>query len=124
MTPQRRIILQAVRKRSDHPTASQVYDLVRRTAPRVSLGTVYRNLELLSASGLIQKVEGLGTQKRFDCRLERHHHIRCTQCGRVDDVSVELGNVVENTLQNSTEFSITGYQVDLAGICPCCKQQK
>jgi Fur family ferric uptake transcriptional regulator len=77
---------------------------------------------LLSTCGLIQKIEGMGTQKRFDCKLEQHHHIRCMQCGRVDDVDVELGNQVEDVLRKSTEYRLTGYRVDLEGICPQCGQ--
>ena len=120
MTPQRKMILDVLKNSHDHPTASQVYESVRRDAPRISLGTVYRNLELLSNCGLVRKIEGMGAQKRFDCKLEKHHHIRCMQCGRVDDVAVTLDNQVEKALSQSTRYRITGYRVDLEGICPQC----
>jgi len=63
MTRQRRIILEELRKVDSHPTADEVYEMVRRQLPRISLGTVYRNLEILSREGLIQKVV-LGARRR------------------------------------------------------------
>ena len=66
MTHQRRIILEELRNTRSHPTADEVYEIVRKRIPKISLGTVYRNLELLSESGVIQKLEIGGTQKRFD----------------------------------------------------------
>ena len=120
MTPQRKMILEVLNKSHGHPTASEVYQSVRRIAPRISLGTVYRNLDLLSTCGLVRKIEGMGTQKRFDCKLEKHHHIRCMQCGRVDDVEVSSDNQFEETLRQRTKYRITGYRVDLEGICPQC----
>ena len=120
MTPQRQMILEVMKRAHNHPTASDVYESVRSVSPRISLGTVYRNLELLSQCGLIRKIEGMGTQKRFDWKLEQHHHVQCVQCGRIDDVSVELGSHVEDVFQKSTKYRLTGYKIDLEGICPQC----
>ena len=62
MTRQRRVILEALRGTTSHPTADEVYEMVRRRLPRISLGTVYRNLEILSGEGLVAKLEMAGTQ--------------------------------------------------------------
>jgi Fur family ferric uptake transcriptional regulator len=69
MTRQRKVILEEIRKTDSHPTADELYQRVRQRLPHVSLGTIYRNLETLAASGLIQKLEMGGSQKRFDGNL-------------------------------------------------------
>ena len=76
MTRQRRVILEELKKANSHLTADGVYDVVRQQLPRISLGTVYRNLEILSESGVIKKLEFGSSQKLFDGRPENHYHVR------------------------------------------------
>jgi Fur family ferric uptake transcriptional regulator len=76
-TPQREILLEELAKTNSHPTACELYDIVRRRLPRIGLGTVYRNLELMAESGMIVKLEVGGVQKRFDADTTPHYHIRC-----------------------------------------------
>src|SRR5574340_808335 len=85
-TRQREVILEELQKVKSHPTAVGLHDLVRRRLPKISLGTVYRNLELLAKAGVIRKLETAGAEARFDGNAGQHHHIRCVGCGRVDDV--------------------------------------
>ena len=80
LTTQRQIILEELSKVTTHPTASELYDMVRKRLPRIGLGTVYRNLELMAESGMILKIEVGGTQKRFDATTDEHYHIRCSRC--------------------------------------------
>ena len=86
-TRQRQVILEELQKLTSHPTAAGLYEIVRRRLPKISLGTVYRNLELLARTGLIQKLEFGGGEARFDGNVDRHDHVRCVRCGRVDDIS-------------------------------------
>jgi Fe2+ or Zn2+ uptake regulation protein len=85
LTRPRRVILEVVRATGAHPSASLVYEAVRRRLPRVSLGTVYRNLRLLAAEGLVQE-RAEPTGLRFDGNLAPHDHFTCVACGRVLDV--------------------------------------
>ena len=82
LTPQRQVILEELAKVKTHPTANEVYDMVRKRLPRIGLGTVYRNLELMADNGMILKLEVGGSQKRFDATTNLHYHIRCT-CWRI-----------------------------------------
>jgi Fe2+ or Zn2+ uptake regulation protein len=66
MTHQREIILDELNRSKTHPTADELFDRIKHKLPRISLATVYRNLEILSAAGLIKKLEMSGRQKRFD----------------------------------------------------------
>ena len=88
---QRDRILEILRGTRSHPTAEWVYGQLRRESPHVSLGTVYRNLEVLAEMGQIQKLELGGTVKRFDWNPQRHYHIRCLQCGYAANREVAKG---------------------------------
>ncbi len=124
MTRQRRIILEELRKLRSHPTADEVYDIVRQRMPRISLGTVYRNLELLSQWGLVQKLDLAGPRRRFDGSPEDHYHVRCVRCGEVEDVSGETLRNLEASVRSNTEFEIIGHHLCFLGFCPGCRQEE
>ncbi len=123
MTTQRKLILEELRRVRSHPTADQVYELVRRRLPKISLGTVYRNLDLLAQAGDVLRIGGEMTQMRFDGRTCPHYHIRCTQCGRVDDI--EAGPVlgIEDAVRSKTDYQLTGHTIEFQGVCPACRKE-
>ncbi|MEE4241149.1 MAG: transcriptional repressor [Desulfopila sp.] len=120
LTTQRQIILEELSKVTSHPTANEVYDMVRRRLPRIGLGTVYRNLELMADSGIILKLEVGGTQKRFDATTQAHYHIRCTECDRVDDIDIPIQVHVDNIAAKITDYQILGHHIEFSGICKEC----
>lgn len=124
MTNQRRVILEEVRKVNTHPTADEVYEMVRKRLPRISMGTVYRNLEILSTLGLIQRIGPATAQMRFDGTTKNHYHIRCIRCGRVDDAPVQPVQNIENTIRESSDYTIVGHRVEFIGICPACREKE
>ncbi|HEB51171.1 MAG TPA: transcriptional repressor [Desulfobulbus sp.] len=124
LTTQRQIILEELAKVKTHPTASELYDMVRKRLPRIGLGTVYRNLELMAENGMILKLEVGGTQKRFDATTEDHYHIRCSQCGRVDDIDIPVIDSLVESAAESTEYQILGHHVEFTGICPDCQKKR
>jgi len=124
-TSQRRIIIEELKKLDTHPTADELYAIVRKRLPQISLGTVYRNLELLAEAGMIQKLELSGRQKRFDGRPEAHFHMRCRNCGGVVDVCdsglTEIDHELEDLLGR---LQIESYHLELSGLCPQCRKEK
>ena len=90
MTSQRKLILEALKQNQSHPSADSVYDYVRSRMPSVSLGTVYRNLETMYRQGMIIKIETPDGQKRFDCNTSEHPHFRCVECGKIEDIPLDL----------------------------------
>ena len=122
MTEQRRVILEELRQLKSHPTADDVHALVRQRLPRVSLGTIYRNLEMLSQVGTIQKLDATGGQRRYDAKVEQHYHIRCTHCGRMDDVPLEPVIELEHALHDQCHYEVTGHWVEFSGVCPDCQK--
>lgn len=124
LTTQRQIILEELAKVTSHPTANEIYDMVRRRLPRIGLGTVYRNLELMAESGLILKLEVGGTQKRFDATVSPHYHIRCLECGKVDDIEIPLQKHINDIASDACEYQILGHHIEFSGICDTCSGQR
>ncbi len=95
--------------------------MVRVRLPHISLGTVYRNLEILSEAGLIRKLHTTGAQMRFDANASDHSHVRCLGCGRVDDADVELAECFSIPPNAAPGYEITGFALELVGYCAECK---
>lgn len=121
LTTQRQIILEELGKVTCHPTANEVYDMVRKRLPRIGLGTVYRNLELLAESGVILKLEVGGTQKRFDATVEPHYHIRCASCGKVDDIDIPVQEHINQAAMAASNYEVLGHHIEFSGICHSCR---
>ena len=103
-----------------HPTADELYSIVRERLPRISLGTVYRNLDFLADSGEIRRLEAAGSTKRFDGDISRHQHVRCIQCGRIGDV-MEPREAPSVTGMSVDGFSsILNSRIEYDGICKEC----
>lgn len=124
LTKQRQLILNELCKLKTHPTADDLYHLLRKKMPKISLGTVYRNLEILSEQGIIQKLNVSGTQKRFDGNASTHYHVRCMECGRVDDIDMPPDLSIEKKAGKLTEFTILTHDLDFTGFCPKCNAKK
>lgn len=120
MTNQRKIILEELCKVYSHPTASDVYEMVRKRLPRISLGTVYRNLELLSSCKTIQKLDFGEPHKRFDGNPEPHYHINCTKCSRVEDVAVPLKKELQEEAEQISGYKIYSHHIIYSGLCDRC----
>lgn len=123
LSKQRKVILEELCKVKSHPTADEVYDMVRKIIPRISLGTVYRNLEFLSSKGLVLKLGAPGAQKRFDGNPEPHPHIRCAVCTSVADVECEVEvPIIPDSC--SAGYKIMSTNIEFVGVCPRCQQEE
>jgi Fur family transcriptional regulator, ferric uptake regulator len=122
-TRQRQVVLEELQKLASHPTASTLYQIVRRRMPKISLGTVYRNLELLTRMGMIQKLEYAGSEARFDGNADRHDHLRCVRCGRVDDVSASPLDLFDTVAKDWGGYKILGHRLEFFGLCPDCRKR-
>jgi Fur family ferric uptake transcriptional regulator len=118
---QREIILQELCKLTSHPTVDELFLIVRERLPRISLATVYRNLELLAEQGVILKLELAGHQRRFDGWAEPHTHIRCLKCDAVADVPVTPRETPLSEVQEQTDYHVTGQHIEFVGECPLCQ---
>lgn len=120
-TRQREVVLAIVRSTMDHPTAEWVYRQARRRLPRISLGTIYRNLKSLADEGLIREIHAGGDSARFDGNTGRHYHIRCVACGRVNDLPLSVDTQVEDQAAQAMNYRVLGHQLEVLGVCPLCQ---
>ena len=124
MTNQREIILRELIRCQRHLTADELYDIVKKVMPRISLATVYRNLEILSEAGIIGKLEISGRQKRFDYAPEEHDHIYCVVCHRVDNLEIEHKGLTLKEFEAVAGYSVTGCRLEIVGVCPECQRKR
>jgi len=123
MTNQREIILEELRNCQNHPTADELYQQVAKRLPRISLATVYRNLEILTQLGLIRKIAVSGRRKRFEWDLTMHNHIYCISCHRIDDIRDFETASMPPAPKETSNYMLTGYRIEFFGLCPECKKQ-
>ena len=124
-TEQKSVILDVLQTHKDHPTADQVYSEVREILPKISLGTVYRNLEKLSSAGVIMKLEIGGGQKRFDPNASEHSHFRCVSCSSVEDLPLHLKiDLPDINSDSGSNRVVLGTTVEYFGYCEKCASVK
>lgn len=119
---QRKLILDIVASRHDHPTADQIYLDVRTQDNRISRGTVYRNLGILSENGEIINVK-VPAADRYDSRLDRHYHMFCTSCKKVFDVPLEYQEQYDEQVEKETGFKISRHRLVFEGLCQKCSSE-
>jgi len=122
-TRQRRMVLDAVMNRCDHPSADEIYMDIHAKDPKVSKGTVYRNLKLLADNGDITRVVVRGAD-RYDYRPDTHYHLICTECGLVTDAPLIYLNVYDEAVSEKTGFRISRHRTVFEGICSECQRKK
>ncbi|MGN1318191.1 MAG: Fur family transcriptional regulator [Lachnospirales bacterium] len=116
---QRKLVLDAVKLRKDHPTADQIYFDIHSKDGKISRSTVYRNLGILSENNEITHVE-LSEADRYDYRVDNHYHIICTECGKVIDCPIDYNENYDKELEKSTGFKIKRHNLIFEGICKEC----
>ena len=119
-TVQLSIVEQALHELANHPTAEQVYLHVHKSYPTIGKATVYRALNKLASTGRAGKVLVTSGADRFDHLTFGHYHVRCTTCGRVDDVSVLLPEDLDQQAAASSGFQIDARTLLFDGLCPGC----
>jgi Fur family peroxide stress response transcriptional regulator len=122
LTVQRRVILEAMLLRDDHPTAEQICDTIRASVPEISRGTVYRTLESLVQLGAIRRAHHLGPATRFDSNIEHHHHLICVLCNRVIDFEDARLDNLPLPDRRRTGFRIADYSIHFNGLCSECQK--
>ncbi len=123
MTQQRAVILEELRKLKTHPTADELYHIVRQRLPRISLGTVYRNLLFLTESGQILKLELSGSTNRFDANMQPHQHVRCVCCGCIGDIFPPVKTAEVDGMNVPGFARILRSRIEYDGMCEECAKQ-
>lgn len=117
---QREEIVHFLKTRKDHPTAEVVYENVRMVYPKISLGTVYRNLTLLSDTGEILRLRLGDGVDHFDADTSEHYHVICNSCGSVTDLEMKGIKLPIDTSILPYDGTITGHIIYFTGVCKKC----
>ena len=122
LTSQRRAVLEALKEARGHPSAEDVYLIVKKKNPRVALGTVYQALSVLEEIGVVGSKHWSESPTRYDLNLEPHLDIRCVRCGEVAEIpGVELRELEEH-IRDNTPYDVTRTTMVIEGICPACRE--
>lgn len=121
-TKQRQIVLDTVMGRCDHPTVDEIYEEIHKSHPKVSKGTVYRNLNVLSENGEITHVR-VPAADRYDSRLDKHYHLICMKCGKVTDAPIEYREEYDKSIFEQTGFAVNRHRMIFEGICSECQKK-
>ena len=122
-TIQRQLVIAAVRFLADHPTADEVYERITMEYPDISEGTVYRNLNSLVESGLLNKVSVPSGADRFDHMLTKHYHIKCSHCGKFMNVeNMDYMEDLDEKVAAVTGFKMQSHDIVFNGLCPDCQK--
>lgn len=123
MTRQRTAVYDYLSSVEHHPTAEEVFLNVKRNVPKISLATVYKNLEALVACEAITKLSYGDGSARYDIRTDHHYHTRCLNCGRMWDLEAEQGKTALEQMQINPQpgFTVSDFRLELLGYCEDCK---
>lgn len=122
-TRQLTAIYETLQDDHSHPTADEIFLRVRESLPRISLGTVYRNLQRLVAEGKLRLVLSGGRVARYDPMVAEHDHFICRRCERVIDVVLESDCQVNLTALREQGFTIASQSLAIHGLCQQCNLQ-
>ena len=122
LTSQRRAVLEALKEARGHPSAEDIYLIVKKKNPRVALGTVYQALSVLEEIGVVGSKHWAESPTRYDLNVEPHLDIRCARCGEVSEIpGVRLGELEEH-IRNNTPYEVTRATLVIEGLCPACRE--
>ena len=123
LTSQRKAVLEALGESRGHPSAEDVYLLVKQKNPRVALGTVYQALGVLEEIGVIEAKHWAESPTRYDLNVRPHLDIRCLRCGEVSEVPGVHFENLEESIRDATPYEVTRATVVVEGICPACRAE-
>lgn len=121
VTHQRLAVFRALLEISAHPDAEGLSRTLRPSYPTLSLGTVYKTLDMLSALGLARPVSSPGPTRRFDANQHPHHHLWCTRCHRLMDVELQAPETIE--LPPRLGFQVKDVSIQFNGVCADCRSR-
>ena len=123
MTKQRKAILNILKGTDVHPTADWIYEKVKKEIPNISLGTVYRNLNVLEEMGEIMVLDYGSSHSRYDGNPKNHYHFKCENCGKVFDIDHEVIEDLNKKVEENTPFKVSNHRLEFYGLCPECQKE-
>lgn len=123
MTKQRKAILEILKSTDVHPTADWIYEQVKKEIPNISLGTVYRNLNVLAENNEISILDYGSTYSRYDGNPQNHYHFKCLECEKIFDLEQPIFTDIDKKINQETPFQTTHHRLEFYGYCPDCQKK-
>jgi Fur family peroxide stress response transcriptional regulator len=123
LTPQRVAIYRALADTTTHPTADALYRQVKKQHPMISTNTVYYTLGTLKSAGLVHEVNYWHDRARFDANMDRHHHLICLGCRRIEDLTDDGLDRLTVSARRTSGFQVLGHRVEFHGYCQECRRR-
>ena len=122
-THQREVIFEAVVSAPGHYSPEQIYAVVKRRIPSVSLATIYNNLRVFVEKGLLREVTPHASTLRVDGNLESHHHLVCTRCKSVQDITGDFVDFKRLARRAPGGFDLSEPLIEIFGLCASCNDK-
>ena len=119
---QREAIINNLSRRHDHPTAEMIYEEVRREYPQISLGTVYRNLNVLTETGQVARLDTGDGIDHFDALTIPHYHYVCRKCGMISDIDMPVSRSLNERVQKYVKGTVESSTAIFYGTCEECRK--
>jgi Fur family peroxide stress response transcriptional regulator len=124
LTPQRYAIYEMMINTDSHPTVEDIYHAVQPTFPMLSLNTVYYTVTSLKKAGLIDDVPVQEGAARFDANMERHHHLVCLKCRKIEDLYDDGLDQLKISAKNTNGYLVESHRVEFRGYCSECRMPR
>ncbi len=121
---QREKILDILHTSSIHPTAAWIYERLKEEIPDLSMGTIYRNLNILIEQRLVRKIDFGSTFDRFDANVDPHYHFICEKCGAIIDLDLPIDASLNEMVNKKTQFRAKRHRIEFYGLCNKCAQKQ
>jgi Fur family peroxide stress response transcriptional regulator len=122
MTPQRLAICELLVSNQEHPTATQIFNLIKSRFPSLSLATVYNTLETLVNLGCVNVLGNVGDGTiHYDANIEPHINLACVSCHKIEDIPSTFAQDMENQISSSSGYKLLGARVLYYGLCTSCQ---
>lgn len=118
---QRENILELLQKTGTHPAADWIYSQLKEDFPNLSMGTVYRNLNILIEQGLVKKIDFGSTFDRFEANIAPHYHFVCESCGAIIDLDLPIDESLNEYVQKETSYLVSRHKIEYFGVCDRCR---
>jgi Fur family ferric uptake transcriptional regulator/Fur family peroxide stress response transcriptional regulator len=120
LTHYRSVVLEMLREANTHPTAAELFRIVRKRRPGVAYATIYNSLNWLEQKGMIARVDFADEAARYDPIIERHDHLICNHCGALRDVTIKLPGRILAHVARGIGFRVERYRTEFFGLCGKC----
>ena len=125
ITAQRILLLELLWKSDRHLDAVELYQRARKKSPRISLSTVYRNLQLFKKIGLIEEHHFIEEHHHYEVKSgTEHQHLLCIECGKVVEFACPMSPELKKEIGKKHGFDIIGVEVHMTGLCSACRRKK